>query len=168
MSEPCNQESTIKAIHKTLDRMDRAMEQDRLDRKEYEKQMTEILQKLTDNTTRIAHIEEHIEFSMQDNKQINERLRDLELEYAHADGPAARQRLSTTIQEAVDRMEGVGEKVDRVSKKLDKLDRFYNITTHKYALMVYAAVLGMIVSGTLLDFVYHKETIMGIYHFFKG
>lgn len=140
MSTPCEQESTIKAISQALIRMERAQEY-----------VITLLQDVANQKARIESLEEHKDTCLRNADELFARLRKIELTCAAQVPPHS-----------------ITPKIDSLSKKLDKLNRFFQITTHKYALIGYFVILGMIVLGTALDVMYHWDKISSIWHFVKG
>lgn len=160
MSTPCEQEPIIKNIHKTLERMDNALEGDRKERRASEHRLMDVLEKLANQGARIDNLEESVEDNHKDINILYERLRDVELVEA-ANGPATRQRLDNTL-------ETLTGKLDDVGKRLDKLLGFYRLTTGKYAMWLYGAVGGMIILGFISDLYNHYDWMKSVYHFWRG
>jgi hypothetical protein len=149
MSQPCEQEQTINLMSQSLMRMEKSQEY-----------IIDLLSRVANQSARIENLEDHKDTCIKSTDILFERVRDLELNTAAA-GPMHRENVRTSL----DDMES---KIDLLGKKLDKLNRFFYFTTHKYACIGYASVLALIVIGTAMDIVYHWTTIDAIWHFWKG
>ena len=146
---PCEQEQNIAHISKTLDRMERSQER-----------VVELLERVATQDARINSLEEHSEYCRRSADIIFERLRDLELNQASS-GPAHREH----VRECLDSLE---TSIESFTKKLDKINRFFYLTTHRWALTIYGVILAAIVAGTVMDFIYHMEFIKKIYYLIRG
>jgi hypothetical protein len=142
MTTPCEQKTAIDHISHTLERMEKT--QDKL---------VALLEKVAAQDSRLDHLEEHAERNYGEMNEIFNRLREAEMTLASS-GPTVRQQFQDTI--------------DGVNRKLDRLHRFFIMSTSKPAMFIYGGVIIMIASGTLLDFVYHLDTMKAIYHFIRG
>jgi hypothetical protein len=85
--------------------------------------------------------------------ELFNRLREAEMNIASS-GPTVRQQFHDSI--------------DRITKKLDRLNRFFEISTSRPVLIVLSVILGMVVVGSVLDVMYRSETLIKIYHVVKG
>ena len=149
MPQPCEQEATIQVMSQTLVRMEKAQEH-----------IVDLLTQVANQSARIENLEDHKDTCVKSTDILFERVRDLELNTAAA-GPMHREH----VRETLDGFEG---KLDALGKKLDKLNRFFFFTTHKYACIGYAVILGLIITGTIMDVIYHWTTIDAAWHFWKG
>ena len=142
----CAQEDSIEAISKTLDRMEKSQET-----------IVDLLKIVSNQTPRIENLEVHSERAYGEMNLLTTRMRDLELTVS-ASGPTVRQQFHDTI--------------DLMNKKLDKLNRFFVLTTSKPALMTYSIVFGsffvLVLAGSALDVMYHFETLKLWYHIWRG
>ena len=155
MSMPCTQESTISHISKTLDRMERSQES-----------IIELLRQVASQEARLSSLEEHKDRCNENADILFERVRDLELNQATA--PQFRQATVDSIVKITDKVDELSEKLEPVSKKIDKLNRFFYVTTHKYALWAYGLLFALVVLGSIMDVVYHSPTLKAIWFFYKG
>ena len=149
MGTPCTQESTIGTMVKTLDCMEKSQER-----------VIELLERVANQDARIEHLEEHKDKCVENAEILFERVRDLELNEASS-GPMHRENVRTTLG-------NISDTLEKFEKKVDKLNRFFYVSTHRYALMVYAIVLAMIVGGTVFDFIYHWDSIKAAWLFWNG
>lgn len=138
----CAQADNIVNIGKTLERMERGQDS-----------IVRLLETVSSQNARLDHLEEHSERVYGEVNEIFTRLRDVEVNAASS-GPTVRQQFHETI--------------DSLSRQLDKLDHFFRLTTSKAALIVYGVIAAMIVSGTLLDVMYHFETLKAIFNAIHG
>jgi seryl-tRNA synthetase len=142
MSEThCVQETAINHISRTLDRMEKNNEK-----------IVQLLETVAAQTARLEHLEEYSERASTEINTLFDRVRDIELNAA-ATGPAVRENFTTAI--------------NALSRKIDKLNTFFRYTTHKYALIAYGVVFLLIVSGTIIDFMYHYDAVKAIFSFIK-
>lgn len=155
MSVPCTQESTISHISKTLDRMERSQES-----------IIELLRQVASQEARLSSLEEHKDRCNENADILFERVRDLELNQATA--TQFRQATVDSIIKITDKVDELSEKLEPVSKKIDKLNRFFYVTTHKYALWAYSLLFALVVLGAVMDVVYHSATLKAIWSFYKG
>lgn len=139
--QPCEQEQAILNISKTLDRME-----------EGQKSIVDLLKIVSNQTPRIEHLEEHSERTYKEMDEVFTRLREVEMVVA-ASGPSVREQFHDTI--------------DIINKKLDKLNRFFSLITSKPAYTAYTLILSLVAAGTILDAVYHFQTLKAVYLFLK-
>jgi hypothetical protein len=125
-----------------------------------QKDIVDLLKIVSNQTPRIENLETQAERMYKEVGVLYDRVRDVEMTVAES-GPTVRQQ----FHEAID---AVGAKIDFLTGKLDKVNSFIKTLTCRYALYAYGAVLVMITTGTLLDFMYHLDMLKSIYHFFKG
>ena len=111
------------------------------------------LEKVADQGARITHLEENVEHYFRDMENLYGRVRDTELTLA-ANSPAIRENQATQIE--------------ILSKKLDKVLNIVRIVTSKPFMYGFTAIILMIVSGTVLDVMYHFETLKKIWGVFHG
>ena len=155
MSVPCTQETTISHISKTLDRMERSQER-----------LIELLEKVATQDARIDTLEEYKDKCNDNADILFERVRDLELNQATA--PQFRQSTLDSIINVTNKVTELSNKLEPMIGKIDKLNRFFYITTHRYALWVYGIFFTLVIVGSLMDVVYHSETLKAIWFFWKG
>jgi len=134
MSIPCTQETTISHMSKTLDRMERT--QDRV---------IELLEAVSNQDARIGNLEEHTKKCSEHADILFERVRDLELNQATA--PLFRENIVTSINTIDNSIESINDKIDPLVRRLDKLNRFFYVTTHKYALIVMGVLMSIVLLG---------------------
>ena len=79
MTIPCTQETNITNIHHVLERMEDAQAEDRRERREFERQIMSILEKVADQGARINHLEDHSEILAEDVKLNGDKTHALEL-----------------------------------------------------------------------------------------
>lgn len=149
MPEPCEQRETISNINRTLERMEQG-----------QRDIVELLKITSNLTPRIQHLEETYERDYMDRHEMGNRLRDVEMTVAES-GPAVREHLNEAIVE-------LREAIELFGKKVDKINRAFRLITSKPALVVIGSIVLMIVSGTVLDLMYHRDTLVLWYHFVKG
>jgi DNA repair exonuclease SbcCD ATPase subunit len=149
MTTPCTQENSIAHITKTLDRMEKSQED-----------IVDLLKIVSNQTPRLEHLEEHSERTYTELNEVFTRLREIEMTVAQS-GPTVRQQ----FHEAID---SVGVKIDLINKGLDKINTLIRVSTSKWALYAYGVLLLCILTGTALDFTFHRDTFLTVYHFIKG
>lgn len=149
MPIPCEQFDNITNIVKTLDRMEKGQER-----------VVSLLEKVASQDVRLDSLETHSERNYAEMEQLFNRMREAEMNIA-ASGPTVRQQFH-------DAMDITGLKIGKLDTKLDKLNRFFYITTGRPALMVYISVITMILVGTACDLLYHFETIKMFYQALHG
>lgn len=155
MSIPCTQETTISHMSKTLDRMERT--QDRV---------IELLEAVSNQDARIGSLEEHTKKCSEHADILFERVRDLELNQATA--PLFRDNMITSIKTIDESIDSINDKIDPLVKRLDKLNRFFYVTTHKYALIVLGVFAGIVLFGFFMDVLYHLDKIKAVIGFIRG
>lgn len=160
MATPCEQANNIENINKVLVRMEEATLEDRRERRESEKQMMELLQKVADQSARINHLEQQGEHRAHESEILFERMREAELTLA-SNSPAFRQQTRDKLNEMEDRI-GV------LLKRMDKVCRIIGFMSHKYMVAVYACFIVFVLAGTLTDFLCHFDTITKIFKFIMG
>ena len=106
------------------------------------------LEKVADQGARLDSLEDKGEHYYRDLESLFSRVRDVELTLA-SNSPAVRQQQA--------------EQIDSLNKKLDKVLNFMRITTSKPALYAYGAMVFMVLTGTVLDLLYHFDTIKAIW-----
>ena len=121
---------------KTLDRMEKGQER-----------VVQLLETVASQDIRLNTLETHSERNYGEMEQLFNRVREAEMNIA-ASGPTVRQQFH-------DAMDETGAKIGRLDSKLDKLNRFFYLTTSKPAVTLYAAVIAMIAIGTICDLAYH-------------
>lgn len=149
MATPCEQEGTIQMMSKTLTRMEAAQEH-----------IVDLLTRVANQSARIESLEEHKDMCLKNAETLFERVRDLELNSASA-GPMHREAVRNTI-------DGIEEKIDRLDKKIDRLNRIIGLITHKYFLIGVGVILGLVLVGSVMDLIYHWDTIKSAWLFWKG
>jgi len=155
MSIPCTQETTISHISKTLDRMERS--QDRL---------IELMETVSNQEARLDNLEEHTKKCVEHADILFERVRDLELNTATA--PLFRESTVDSIVKVSESIAKFDCILDALTKKIDKLNRFFYFSTHKYALMIYGAILAMVAFGFSMDVLYHLDKIKALLVLVRG
>lgn len=155
MEHLCTQETTISHISKTLDRMERSQEK-----------LIELLETVSNQDARIEHLEEHTKKCVEHADILFERVRDLELNQATA--PQFRQSTIDSIIKVSTEINKLEDSFTKFGKVIDKLNRFFYVSTHKYALVVYGVVLAMILFGFSMDILYHLEKIKAVIAFIRG
>lgn len=155
MSIPCTQETTISHISKTLDRMERSQEK-----------LIELLETVSSQDARIGHLEEHTKKCIEHADILFERVRDLELNQATA--PQFRQSTIDSIVKISDSVDKLDTTIEIFTRKVDKLNRFFYIATHKYAIIIYVFFMILVLSGTILDLLNHNDTIKSLWLIYKG
>ena len=155
MSVPCTQESTISHMSKTLDRMERT--QDRV---------IELLEAVSNQDARIVSLEEHTKKCVEHADVLFERVRDLELNQATA--PQFRQSTIDSIIKVSAEISKLDDSFTKFGRIIDKLNRFFYFSTHKFALIGYCVVLSMILFGFSMDVLYHLDKIKALIAFVRG
>lgn len=155
MEHLCTQETTISHISKTLDRMERSQEK-----------LIELLETVSNQDARIENLEGHSKKCIEHADMLFERVRDLELNQATA--PQFRQSTVDSIVKISDSVDKLDNTIEVFTKKVDKLNRFFYIATHKYAIIIYVFFLGLVLSGTILDLLNHNATIKELWNVYKG
>lgn len=155
MSLPCTQESTISHISKTLDRMERSQEK-----------LIELLETVSNQDARIEHLEEHTKKCVEHADILFERVRDLELNQATA--PQFRQSTLDSIIKVSAEISKLDDSFAKFGRIIDKLNRFFYFSTHKFALIGYCVVLAMILFGFSMDVLYHLDKIKSVIAFIRG
>lgn len=146
---PCEQEQNIVHISKTLDRMERSQER-----------VVELLEKVAAQDERINTLEDHCEIRRKNEDIIFERIRLLELQQA-----SARPVNEESVRVAFDKLD---DTIDSLEEKLNGLNRFFKVTTHKWALVFYGSTFAAIIAGTIMDIIYHMEFIKKVYDLIRG
>lgn len=149
MTAPCEQKDNIGNIAKTLERME-----------DGQKAIVRLLEKSANQDARIDHLEEDSEDHHNNIESVLERMRALELKDA-ANGPEAQLKLQVVMEE-------FSRKIDDINLRIEKILRFYKITTGRYAIYVYSGIAGMILLGFASDIRFHGEWIKAIWKFWKG
>jgi len=149
MTAPCEQESSIKNITSTLDRMEKGFDR-----------LVELLQSVAQQGARLAHLEQEQIKTDDELNILYGRVRQIELKEA-AGEPTTRLEILQAVTE-------VNAKVDAMSENLKAFDRIYKITTHKYAFWAYGIILGVIVLGFVNDVYYHESTLMKAWEWYHG
>lgn len=155
MEHLCTQETTISHISKTLDRMERSQEK-----------LIELLETVSNQDARIENLEGHSKKCMEHADMLFERVRDLELNQATA--PQFRQSTIDSIIKVSTEISKLEDSFSRFGKVIDKLNRFFYVSTHKYALIVYGVILAMILFGFSMDILYHLDKIKAFIAFIRG
>lgn len=143
MTQPCEQEQSIKHITSTLDRMEKGFDK-----------LIELLQAVAKQDTRISHLEIEGNKLYTDVNKLAGRIRTIELDYAKEE----------TSEHTQDKFE---ERLDALDIKLDRLITFFKITTHKYAVTAYAFILMMIMVGFINDIIYHNTVVTYIFNWVR-
>lgn len=149
MTTPCAQEATINNIGKTLERMMDMQVEERGERRESEARLIAALEKVADQGARIEHLENRAGEHYVDMDSLFSRVRDVELTLS-SNSPAVRQGLHDNIEQ-------VKKTQEMFLKKLDRISQFVVLLTHRRMMWIYGGVVFMVVSGTILDVVYHLE-----------
>lgn len=147
--EPCTQENNIININTTLERMWTTQER-----------LVVALERVADQGARVDNLEKLTDQRHKDLQILYERVRDAELVIA-SDSPQERQKLTSGIERMEDRLE-------LLCRRLDRINKFMSLATHKYAVAIYLSILAMIASGTLIDMICHRDVVEKIIHFVRG
>jgi len=155
MSIPCTQETTISHISKTLDRMERS--QDRL---------IELMETVSNQEARLDNLENHTKKCVEHADILFERVRDLELNSATA--PLFRESTVDSVAKVNVSINKLDDALEILTKKIDKLNRFFYFTTHKYALAIYGSILTIVAFGFFMDVLYHLDKIKALIALVRG
>lgn len=149
--EECMQEDNIANINDTLKQMMKLQAEERLERRESEKRLIAALEKVADQGARIDHLETHTERNVNDMENLFNRVRDVELTLA-SNSPATRKAQEDAIYKLTRQM-------TTFTESLEKVHTFIKSITSKRAKYCYAALIIMIAVGTIMDVLYHMETL---------
>lgn len=131
-----------------------------------QEKLIELLETVSSQDARLDNLEEHTKRCSEQADILFERVRDLELNQATA--PQFRQSTVDSIVKISDSVDKLDNTIEVFTKKVDKLNRFFHYATHKYALIVYAFFIVLVLSGTILDLLNHNETIKSLWLIYKG
>lgn len=160
MSTPCDQQYNFVNINNTLIRMEQAQDEDRRERRESEKRLMNILEKLADQGARVGNLEEHAELYYRELNEVATRVRDVELNQA-AHGPTALARFSGILDE-------ITRQQDSMSKRVEKLVTSYKLATGKYALWAYGVLVSLTLFGFVSDLTNHWVWVKSILKIWNG
>ena len=142
MTIPCSQEGALLNLSQAVVRMEAGQERQLV-----------LLEKVADQGARVEHLEERVSDLHTDLNSVYSRVREVELTLKSS---------SPSIGESLNKS------LESLSTKLDRITRFIGVITSKYALWVYGSLIFLIMSGTVLDVVYHFNTIGTIYKALKA
>ena len=129
----CIQSPTIAGIQQILEQISELQVEERKERRESERRIMAILEKLADQAVRITHLESSSKETHEDVDILYDRQRDLE------------------------------KKVLEGDPRLNKLDTFYSMTTNKFALSLYILFLTFISVDILVNLSEHGHKIVGVF-----
>ena len=153
MPIPCEQNSNIVNMVKTLDRMERGMEK-----------ITTVLEKVASQEARLDSAEsDNIKLYAAQN-DIWQRIHIIEGKLASAI-PELKIETHIALDEAKD---AINQTLDEINTKINSILTFFQITTSRPAKVVYGIIVSMIVVGTGLDLMYHVDTIKALYYLVRG
>ena len=141
-TDHCTQERTIEGISVTLQRMEKAQER-----------VVELLTHVANQDVRINHLETTTQRYYEHFDELFERMRKIELTIASGE---------------TELMQKYHDIFDLINIKLDRLSRFVGLITSRPAMIMYTALVVLIGSGTIMDFMYHYETFRAIAGFLRG
>lgn len=149
----CTHEVTIREIALNMQHVGDTL----MGMKQTQERLVLLLETVATQDARLDHLEDHQEKTFQDVQNLYGRMRDVELVVA-AGG-------LSKLRESVD---DLSEKVTATLARISRVNTFLKWVTHKYAIIVYLVLIGMITMSFLSDIIYHKEFVQGVWKFWKG
>ena len=159
MTLPCEQQSNILNIARTLERME-----------DGQRSIVRLLEKVSNQEARLENIEDWKDKQYEEVSDIESRLREIELSQA-SNGPLTKLKISQisegTKEQLTSVIEEFSHKINEINTRLEKVLRFFKIITGKWAIYVYGGLLFMIIFGFISDLANHTDWIKSIWHFWR-